>query len=226
MLVHARVDIRAECEDATASPDRPVFLRGVRFDAANSQPWFERVLPYLSMSTFLISSTADITYAGSIFSSMALPHIYKAVTKLEFPKFYWFSGVALNRHHNPYLQMCRNLPNLCELSLTMQTAGLTNQRWPERQIIMLESTNPEAAKERVALNLREALHRYEFNALFACASLCRLRVEYIESAMTAYFCRVGNPVDVLLQIEIYLRQGFAQRGMQVAVELVRVNGEV
>ena len=198
----------------------------MRFDAANAQRWYEEVLPYLTKCTFIVSSTTDVTYAGSIFASAALPHFYNAVTKIQLPKFYWFSGVALNRHHNPYLQMCRNLPNLREVSLTMQTAGLTTQRWPEHQIDILERTNPEAAKERMALTLREAIHRYEFDALFDCASLRRLRVEYIESAMTAYFCRVGNPVDVLRQVEAYLKQCFSQRGLEVVVELVRIEGEV
>lgn len=220
-----RVDITAEREEVVATPDRPIFLKGVRFDTSNAQGWYEEVLPYLSTCTFVVSSTADVTYAVNIFGSAALPHMYNAVAKLELPKFYWFSGVALNRYHNPYFQMCRNLPNLRELSLTLQTACLTNQRWPERQIIALELTNPEAAKERMVLTLREVVHRYEFNALFAYASLRRLRLEYIESAMTAYFCRVGNPVDVLRQIETYLKKGFAQKGLEVMVELVQIDGE-
>jgi hypothetical protein len=221
----ARVDITVEREDAAASPDLPAFLKGVRFDPTNTHKWYEEVLPYLSKCTFVIASTADVTYGGNIFGSAALPHIYNAVTKVELPKFYWFSGVAVNRHHNPYLQMCRNLPNLRELSLTMQTAGLTNQRWCEKQIVSLERTNPEAPKERIVFSLRETVHLYEFDALFFCYGLRRLRVEYIESAMTAYFCRVGNPAEVLRDVKTYLGQGFVQRGMQVAVELVRVSEE-
>ena len=219
----ARVDITVEREDAAASPDLPAFLKGVRFDPANTHKWYEEVLPYLSKCTFILASTADVTYGGNIFGSIALPHIYNAVTKVELPKFYWFSGIAINRHHNPYLQICRNLPNLRELSLTMQTAGLTNQRWGEKQIAVLERTNPEAPKERIVLSLRETIYLYELDALFACDSLSRLRVEYIESAMTAYFCRVGNPVDVLRDVKVYLEQGFTLRGLQVIVELLRVD---
>ncbi|KAJ4359013.1 hypothetical protein N0V95_002549 [Ascochyta clinopodiicola] len=215
------VAITTEREHA-ASSDCPSFLKGVRFDSTNLQKWYEQVLPHVSKCTFIVSSTADVTYGGSIFGSTALPHIYNAVTKMELPKFYWFSGVALNRHHNPYLQMCRNLPNLRELCLTIQTAGLTSQRWPQRQIIALERTNPEAAKERIVLSVQEAVHRYELHALFACTSLHLLHLEYIESAMTAYFCRVGNPVDVLQEIKLHLAQGFAQRGLEVVVDLARV----
>lgn len=194
----------------------------MRYDPANSRGWYEEVLPYLTKCTFVVGSTADVNYAGNIFGSAAMPHIYNAVTKVELPKFYWFSGVALNRHHNPYLQMCRNLPNLEELTLKMQTAGLTSQRWSEKQIVALERTNPEASKEKIVLSLREAVHQYEFDALFACGDLRRLRMEYIESAMTAYFCRDGNPVDVLRDLKTYLEQGFAQRNIQIAVELVQV----
>ncbi|UPX10514.1 uncharacterized protein EKO05_0001170 [Ascochyta rabiei] len=219
----ARVSITAEREYPAAAPGCPAFLKGVRFDSTNLKKWYEEVLPHLAKCTFIVSSTADVTYGGSIFGSTALPHIYNAVTKVELPKFYWFSGVALNRHHNPYLQMCRNLPNLRELCLTIQTAGLTSQRWPERQIVALERTNPEAAKERIVLSVREAVHRYELDALFACTSLRLLRLEYIESAMTAYFCRVGNPVDVLQKLKVYLARGFAQRGLEVAVNLARVD---
>ncbi|KAH6644272.1 hypothetical protein C7974DRAFT_439567 [Boeremia exigua] len=217
-----RIYITAEREDAGASPDYPTFLKGVRFDPASNRRWYEDVLPYLSKCTFVVSSTADVIYSGNIFSSAALPHIYNAVTKMELPKFYWFSGVALNRHHNPYLQMCRNLPNLRDLSLTIHTAGLTNQRWAERQIAALEQKNPEAAKERILLPLREVVHRYQLDAVFTCGRLQRLRLEYIDSAMTAYFCKVGRPVDVVREVQSYLEQGFIKRGLQVEVELVRL----
>jgi hypothetical protein len=216
------VYIAAERENADASPDRPAFLEGVRYDSVNSRQWYDQVLPYLSECTFVFASTGDVTYGGSILGSAMLQHIYNAVTKVELPKFYWFGGVALNQHHNPYLQMCRNLPNLRELSLTMHTAGLTNQRWAERQIIALERNNPDAAKERIVISLQEAVHRYELDALFACGGLRQLRLEYIESAMTAHFCRVSNPMDVIMSVKAHLEHGFAQKQMQVAVELVKV----
>ncbi len=220
-----RIDITSEREDAATAPDHPLFLKGVRCDQIDPHQWYKTVLPYLSKCTFVVSSTADVTYSGEIFSSTALPYIYNAVTKLELPKFYWFSGVALNRYHNPYIQMCRNLPNLCELCLTFHTAGLTNQRWAERQIISLEQTNPEAAKERIILSVPEVVRRYELDALFACIGLRHLRLEYIDSAMTAYFCKVGSPVDVLQALKVYLVQGFLKRGLQITVELTQIEGE-
>ncbi|KAJ8112692.1 hypothetical protein OPT61_g4999 [Boeremia exigua] len=221
-----RIDITTERETAAAIPARPLFLKGVRPSQMDAHKWYKTVLPHLSQCTFVVSSTADVSYSGEIFGSEALPHMYNAVTKLELPKFYWFSGVALNRHHNPYMQMCRNLPNLRELSLTIHTAGLTNQRWAERQIIALEKMNPEAAKERILLPLREIVRRYELDALFACVELRRLQLEYIDSAMTAYFCKVGSPVDVLQVLKEYLENGFSKRGLQIIVELTRVEGEV
>lgn len=218
-----RVDITVERENTAALPDQPGFLKGARYDPINPGKWYGAVLPYLSKCTFIVASTADVTYAGAIFSSTALPHIYNAVTKLQLPNFYWFSGVAHNRHHNPYLQMCLNLPNLCELSLTVHPAGLTSQRWAERQIVVLEATNPEAAKERILLPLREVVRFYELDALFACRMLQNLRLEYIESPMITHFCTVGNPMDVAQGIEAYLEQGFYEQGMQVDLELVRID---
>ncbi|KAF3042578.1 hypothetical protein E8E11_001552 [Didymella keratinophila] len=215
------VYIATEREDARASPDHPVFLKGVRYNPTDTRKWYEEVLPYLSKCTFVFASTADVTYGGSILGSAVLPHIYNAVIKVELPKFYWFGGVSLNRHHNPYLQMCRNLPNLRELNLTLHTAGLTNQRWAERQIHALERNNPDAAKERIVISLQEAVHRYELDALFTCGGLHQLRVQYIESALTAHFCKVGNPMDVVQSIKAYLDHGFAQRQMQVSVELTQ-----
>ena len=191
----------------------------MRYDAVDTGKWYDEVLPYLSKCTFVFASTADVIYGGSIFGSVVLAHIYNAVTKVELPKFYWFGGVAFNRHYNPYLQMCRNLPNLRELSLTLHTAGLTNQRWGERQIPALERNNPDAAKEHIAISLQEAVHRYELDALFSYGGLRQLRVEYIESAMTARFCKVGNPMDIVQSIKTYLDHGFTQRQMQVSVEL-------
>ncbi|KAF3035649.1 hypothetical protein E8E12_001011 [Didymella heteroderae] len=217
------VYIASEREDTGASPDQPVFLKGVRFDPAHSRTWYEEVLPYLSKCTFVFATTIDVTYGGSILGSAALPHIYNAVIKVELPKIYWLDGVALNRNHNPYLQMCRNLPNLRELGLTMHTAGLTNQRWAERQVIALERNNLEAAKERIVISLQEAVHRYELDALFACGGLRQLRVEYIESAMTAHLCKFGDPVDILQSVKTYLEHAFAQRQLQVIVELTKAD---
>ena len=179
----------------------------------------------MSKCTFVFASTSDVTYGGSILGSAALPHIYNAVTKVELPQFYWFGGVALNRHHNPYLQMCRNLSNLRELGITLHTAGLTNQRWAERQIPALERNNPDTAKERIVISLQEAVHRYELDALFACGGLRQLRLEYIESAMTAHSCKVGTPMDVVQSIKTYLEHGFAQRQLQVTVELTKAMEE-
>lgn len=215
------MEITAERENPVAYPDRPLFLRGVCFDPADAQAWFNEVLPLLSTCTLVVSSTADVAYCGEIFGSAALPHIFNAITKVELPKFYWFSGVALNRHNNPYLQMCRNLPNLQELSLTFHTAGLTEQRWAERQVIALEAHKPAAAKERILLSLREVKTRYELEALFACGRLRRLTLNYIESEMVSYFCKVGSPLEVLQEIKAYLAHGFALRGMDVVIELIR-----
>lgn len=200
-----------------------MFLQGVLYSPVEPHIWYEEILPYIAKCTFIVASTTDVTYCGNIFGSVALPNMYNACTKVELPKFYWFSGVCLSRPHNPYLEMCRNLPNLQELTLAMHSAGLTKQRWAERQITELERNNPEAAKERIKLSVREAVQSYELDALFACDSLRRLRIEYVESEMTAYFCKVGDPMDVLRDLKTYLEQGFVRQAMQVVVELVQIS---
>ena len=78
-----------------------------------------------------------------------------AVAKLQVPKFYWFSGIGLNRLHNPCMQLARTLPNLRVMTITLHPAGLTNHRWAEREMLEMERTNLEGSKERILLPLGE-----------------------------------------------------------------------
>jgi hypothetical protein len=66
----------------------------------------------------------------------------------EFPGFYWFSGVAHNRLHNPYFQMLASLPNVEEVSFTVHTTGVTTSAFGEREMMRLEAVDPVRAKER------------------------------------------------------------------------------
>lgn len=86
---------------------------------------------------------------------------------------------------------------------------------------MLERNNPDAARERILISLQEAVHRYELYALFSCGSLRQLRLGYIESAMTAYYCKFGSPMDVIRSMKSYLEHGLAERQMQVTVEIIK-----
>ncbi|KAF3011128.1 hypothetical protein E8E13_011422 [Curvularia kusanoi] len=213
-----RIAMTTERDNASASPDQPAFLRGVRFNPSNTTEWYEVVLPYVSECTVIIASTTDVTYAAAMFGSTALPDLYNAITKVELPGFYWFNGVDLNRQHNPYMQLLRRLPNLRELSFAMHPGGLTTQRWHEREMHEIEPTDPERAKERILRSPQQVINSYELDALFSCQSLHRLRLEYVESPIINHFCPSGNPEDILNNIKAYLQQGFATRSMQVTVE--------
>ncbi|KAG9201212.1 hypothetical protein G6514_005941 [Epicoccum nigrum] len=221
-----QISITSEREDNAATPDRPSFLKGVQYNSTNPATWYEKVLPYLAECTFVIASTADVTYAGAILASSALPDLHSAVTKLHFPKFYWFSGIGSNRLHNPCMQLARTLVNLHELTITLHPGGLTHHRWAEREMLEMERTNPEGAKERLLLPLGEVVHFFEFDALSTCGGLLRLHLEYIESSLMRHFCKTGNPVEVFYALKTYLEQEFARKHMHVVVTAQIVTAQI
>lgn len=190
---------------------------GVVFNAADTDTWYKVVLPYLAECTFVIASTSDVTHAGAILGSAALPDLHNFVTRLQFPEFYYFSRIGLNRLHNPCMQLARALANLHELTITLHPAGLTNHRWAEREMLGMEETNLEGAKERILLPLGEVVRFFELNALFDCASLLRLHLRYIESPMISFFCKAGDPVDLFYALKAYIEQGFTRSHTQVVV---------
>jgi hypothetical protein len=157
-----------------------------------------------------------------MFASSELPHLFRFVTKVAFPKFYWFSGVAHNRRHNPYFQMTASLPALEEISFALHTAGITTSCFAERQMIQLEASDPARAKERKVMCLQDVVQKYELNGLFACMRLRRVRIEYVHCEMTAFFTKAGSPADVLMGVQAFLINGFAGYGLDVFVELARV----
>ncbi|KAF1915920.1 hypothetical protein BDU57DRAFT_547735 [Ampelomyces quisqualis] len=180
------------------------------------------VLPHVSTFAFDIETTSVLYYATLIFSSSQLTKPYKAITKVSFPGFYQFSGVQHNRLHNPFLKMAAQLPSLKELTFTMHTAGTTTSALGERQMITLESTDPERARERVNMSLEEVVRRYELHGLFGCRGLRRVCIEYIDCQRTASFTGISHPVNLIRQIHTFLINGFALNGIHVVVELVRV----
>jgi hypothetical protein len=211
-----------ERERASGNPHRPSFLHGFTCTPATGVDWYGSVLPHVRGLTFVVSSTTDLHYAADMFASSQLPHLYDSVTSMEFPGFYWFSGVGHNRPHNPYFQMTATLPNLQFLALRLHTAGVTTSAFGEKKMVELEATDPVAAKERKVLKLMDLVHKYELNGLFVCKHLRRLRLEFVESEMVGFFTKEGNPVDVLKELQMHFINGFAYNRMEVFVELVRV----
>jgi hypothetical protein len=158
----------------------------------------------------------------SILMSSELEDLYKAVTKVKFPGFHQFSGIAFNRVHNPYFEFSKELPGLIEMTFHMHFAGVTTSAFGERQMIALERTDPERARERVKMSLQDVVTRYELNGIFNCRYLRHVRIEYVECERDVVFTRIGHPVDVLWEVQAFIRDGFARMGMNVRVELVRV----
>lgn len=221
------IDITVERENFTSSPDRPAFLKGVVFSSTNASTWYGKVLPYLANCTFVVASTTDVTYLGEILASPALPDLRDAVTKLQLPKFYWFSGIGSNRLHSPFMQLARALANLHELTITIHPGGLTNHRWAERNMLAMERTDlEEEAKERILLPLGEVVRFYEIDALFACANLSHLHLVYIESPIIEYFCEIGHPIGVFYALKTHLDQRFTRDHMRVRVTAQIVAAQV
>jgi hypothetical protein len=212
----------AERERLNPNPGHPAFLHGLDITATGPEEWYEVVLPAIRSFTFAVLSTTDLHYAADMFASSQLPNMFTSVTKINFPKLFWFSGVAHNRRHNPYFQMTASLPALEEICFTLHTAGITTSCFSERQMLQLEVTEPLRAKERKVMRLPDLVQKYEINGLFACQRVKYIRIEYIDCEMTAFFTKVGSVVGVLREVQTYLVNGFVQHGLNVLVELVRV----
>jgi hypothetical protein len=216
------INIAAERENPDFDASRPLFLQGVVFNPLNPGEWYDIVLPALSARTFVFTSTTDLHYASDIFARGEIPSVHQAVTRVAMPKFFWFSGVAHNRRHNPYFQVCASLPNLTAICFCLHTAGITTSRFGERQMIELEATDPVRAKERKTMSVPEVVEKYELNGLFRCLRLRRVRVEYIDCEMTRVFTKVGDVVVLLREVQAFLYAGFGGSGGEVVVELARV----
>jgi hypothetical protein len=89
-------------------------------------------------------------------------------------------------------------------------------------MIALEQTDPVRAKERRVMRLEDVVGKYELHGLLGCASLRRVRLEYIDCDMTRFFTKVGDPADVLRDVVAWLLEAFGGMGREVVVELVRV----
>jgi hypothetical protein len=207
-----------------ADPSRPSFLYGIVPRPDNPDEWNQIVLARVRSMTFVISSTADLHYATAMLATPGLPWLFHHITRVVYDKMYWFSGVSHNRQHNPFLVFASQLPVLAEMTFVLHTAGLTTSCFGERQMIALERTDPVRAKERKVKRIQDVVVEYDLGYLFVCTSLQRVRLEYIQCAMTEFFTKVGRPADLLREVQAFLVNGFAGHGLNVFVELVRIDG--
>jgi hypothetical protein len=204
------------------SVNAPSFLHGFAVTELNQAEWHTIILPHISTFIFKISSTTDLHYFANMLASRQLESMYRAITKIDLPAFFWFSGISHTRRANPYFEMTSTLPALEEMSLRLHTAGITTSRFTERQMVALEATDPGRARERKVMLVEEVVRKYELDAIFACRRLCHVRVEYVACERIRFFTRVGDPVHLLREVQMYLVNGCALHGLDVFVELVRV----
>jgi hypothetical protein len=218
------VFITTERESVDANPNRPWFLHSYVSGSANEAEWNGIVLPYITTLTFTVDSTTDCHYLANILASGQNPNLFKAITKIAFPGFHWFTGVQHNRRHHPAMEMANTLPNLAQIALRLHTAGITVSCYSEREMVAIEAHDPERAKARKVMHLQDIIAKYELSALFSCRALRHVRIEYIDCGMTRFFTKVGNAGVVLRDIQTFISNGFFGVGLNVLVELVRVDG--
>jgi hypothetical protein len=149
----------------------------------------------------------------------ALPDIANNILRVDMNGFHWFSGVSDNRKSNPFIILASNLPSLREMSFTLHTSAITDSMWGERQLLELERTRPDKAKERRVITVAEVVGRYGMAQIFNSRALEHIRLVYIKSEMITPFIVQSTPEVVLADIRRRLVQGLKEHGREVVVEL-------
>ncbi|RYN60352.1 hypothetical protein AA0118_g6513 [Alternaria tenuissima] len=211
------IDIAAESGTPQANLSQPQFLKGVTFHADRESEWKGTVVPYIRLLTFTVASTTDTFFIGAMLK--ALPDIVDNILKVDMNGFHWFSGVSGNRKSNPLMILASNLPSLREMSFTLHTSAITDSMWGERQLLELERTRPDKAKERRVRTVAEVVGRYGMAQIFNSRALEHIRLVYIKSEMITPFIVQGTPEVVLANIRKWLVQGFKEHDREVVVEL-------
>ncbi|CAN9420677.1 unnamed protein product [Alternaria alternata] len=217
MVCPFTIDIAAESGTPQANPSQPQFLKGVAFHADRESEWKGTVVPYIRLLTFTVASTTDTFFIGAMLK--ALPDIVDNILKVDMKGFHCFSGVSGNHKSNPFMILASNLPSLREMSFTLHTSAITDSMWGERQLLELERTRPDKAKERRVRTVAEVVGRYDMAQIFNSRALEHIRLVYIKSKMITPFIVQGTPEVVLGNIRKWLMQGFKEHGREVVVEL-------
>ena len=184
-----------------------------------SGPYYNEVLPSVARLTFNISSGIDINYFTGLMREPRLPDLHRAITKLHLSGFHWFSGIKPSRPANPYLMICTMLKDsLEELTIDFHTAGLTCSRFSEKTRIEIEKSDPEKSKELRVQRLGEVTDFYGLTAIFGCHKLRRLHLECFDSQIVRYFTKTGDPLSPFRDLQFWLRHGFGQTGILIAID--------
>jgi hypothetical protein len=188
------------------------------------------VLPQVSAAKFVLESGQDINWLKHMLSAEYIyPQFYRAITKVSFPGFHWFSGINHNRTENHFLTAAANFVNLRDLGLSFHTAGLTHSIFGEKQRMEIERTDLEKSKELMPYKLIDVVDKYGLEALFHCKELVSMTLTCIDSDIVAHHVKHTNPVNLVHEIAGYFREGylkFYHRHITVNVVVVDVNGVV
>jgi hypothetical protein len=215
------ISIEAE-RNAGKPPSNPTFLSSLGVSHITPAEWHGIVLPYMRTVTFVMSSTGDVDHMRNILRQWQYPDLWRAMTKVSFPGFRWCDELAKKRRSSPYFAFMASLPALREITLRLTTAISVRSRWSELRQVNLEATDLALALERKTKALQEIIQGFELDSVFVCANLRLIRLEYMLCELTQYHTTVGDEMQMLRDIQIYLVNGFNPRGMNVRVELVEV----
>lgn len=209
-----------------AEPARPSFIRDHQLAFQDPVLYQQVVLPSVSELTFEISSLPDVQHFRAMLAAESqMPQFWRAVTKVAFPGFYWFSGIAHNRTCNPYLEVVGNLPFLSELSLTFHTAGLTHSRYGERDRLKIEETDIEKSKELKVTRVADVVRKYDLSSVFKCTSLRILRLECFDSQIVDHFTGTVDQFSSFRELQYFFIDGFRQycgREIQVCSKVIPI----
>ncbi len=109
------------------------------------------------------------------------------------------------------------------MSFTLHTSTVTDSKFGERQLLALERTDPQRAKERRVRSVGDVTGRYGMGLIFSSRALERIRLVYIKSDMVTAHTVEGNPENVIAGIRDWLVDGFREQGQEVVVELSRAS---
>jgi hypothetical protein len=213
------INIREERERPDSNPLAPAFISNAMGVATyNRATWFNVILPQISKAVFVMESVPDVLWIKNFLAAEAhFPQAYRAITKVQFPNFHWFSGLSHNRTSNPYIVAAAALTNLRELTLSLHTAGLTASIYGEKERMQLEKDDLRKSKELKALPARSVAAKYGLGGLFNCKELRTIKLTCIDSDIVAYYCKASNPVSVVYDVKAYLEDGFRCNGKEVTV---------
>lgn len=216
---------RERVESGSGPLHQPSFLQ-CNSSVAMSNPtyWKNVVLPEIAKFTFVIKCLPDCYFFRQLRTCPNLPFLHTAVTSVNQPDFYHFSGMRETRTYNPYIDEMKELPNLSNVSLGFHTAALTESLWSEKYRLQLEEDGEmEKSKQLRVLSVRSIVEFYDLQILFTFEALKTLNLNCIDSEQVGYWLAV-KPTEAMDGLKQFFDEGFRARGktVQVAVNVTWV----